>query len=101
MDAGLTYSRRGGTVHLPLGLSIGFTLPAGPRLRLYPYARPHVTFVPSIIGEGHAASAVELGAGAATGPLVAHLNFITATGWPYSIYSGPDIRVGLQLGVRF
>lgn len=93
----------------PIGLAVGLTLPAGPTSRIYPYLHPQVVIARSdgeVFGfefsERYTALVVEGGMGFARGPLLGRLRILLG-GRPDEAGIGPlpDLRAGVEAGIRF
>lgn len=93
----------------PIGLAIGLTVPAGTAARLYPYLHPQVVVARADgevfgfeVSERYTALVVEGGAGYARGPFVGRLRVLLGSR-PDAAGIGPipDLRAGLEAGIRF
>jgi hypothetical protein len=93
----------------PLGVAVGMTVPAGATSRVYPYLHPRVAIARGDgealgfdFSERYTALLVEAGMGYARGPLVGRLRLLLGRR-PDGAGIGPipDLRAGIEAGIRF
>jgi hypothetical protein len=94
-------------ISVPLGVAAGFVVPAGPTARFYPYVIPRLVLTdyrggPTQPSDPTIRPAVEAGLGFARGPLVGRARVGTALRGVGSARPPlPDLRIGVELGMRF
>lgn len=87
-------------VSFPIGAAVGFVVPLGPTARLHPYLHPRLVLGDT--GDGAAAPSIEGGFGFASGPLVGRARVATSFDEAGAYRAPlPDLRAGLELGIRF
>lgn len=88
-------------VSFPVGAAVGFLVPLGPTARLHPYLHPQIV-LGDTGGDGSAAPSIEGGFGFASGALVGRARVVTSFGEAGADRAPlPDLRAGLELGIRF
>lgn len=94
---------------VPVGLAVGLTVPAGRTSRVYPYLHPQILLARADgeafgfeVSERYTALVVEGGMGFARGPLVGRATILVgARADGAGIGPVPDLRAGIEAGIRF